>query len=497
MASPVDELFKDPEWYDIPMGRAIENLAIVREQEVASIVRMVFKDATSGGLEFKDGKDTDGGAYGDKLEPADHKKEKQIRDRTAVYLPWLFEAFEHYVANGYPVCGGIPNPTPTAHMPFVPIVWDLKQVRQRYRRFVNSATEWRMYDRTKHNTMTPGSHTEETEIKEFTVLGNSADMPSSGKPEFNSIIEALRRDIDVYTDKINNTRIADRRRAEPSGFILTEEKEIKHDDLNVHKPVKVVDATSHRASMTDSGLDSAPDTVDRARLIHLVNCHGPGSQEVSDAITHRAHEVSLLKRYRTSNERIRTLGSGQSYMAEQMAEAPSDTLEWANVRLQRVCLQFSLPLRSVTDGDTTSTAKLDMTKASPEQARMFRQSQKALRVMFSDWCTKIENFINTPVRTEERVLKRKTPPSDDETQELIELSSCTIVVKGSPLREVVNELYLNGSLKYSYYAQYESHEEEIPLSAFNAKPSIEIKDLAGVKPAESGSKPKKKKAKSS
>jgi hypothetical protein len=106
------------------------------------------------------------------------------------------------------------------------------------------------------------------------------------------------------------------------------------------------------------------------------------------------------------------------------------------------------------------------------------------------------NFINTAsfaLEVLKSARKNKQQLSSAQLREEVEV---TCSMPGQPEEETLHRLYMEGFLKYDAYLQYISCKHSIPLSMFETKPALDLKDLHGIQDPPPADGPPKKKQKS-
>lgn len=368
---------------------------------------------------------------------------------------------------------------------------------------------WRFYERVPANT-------EGCELPGFRLF-TDVFVVGTSLPDHNGNICSMMRQImetaySVYIDKVNNTKLADKERARPT--IVMQEG---GGDASGNKPLNRYGPDAVTAGEAEHRIRQ---TIEAGIKVREATCGDPNATAAS-ASNEPPNLMSLINQLTGEAEKQHkmnaatttvvkntvsfdqfSLPSGRAIASNHLAESPGDTAVFYQVFLNLVCLRHSVPPALITSADATGTAKLNADTASPETARIFRQSLAKLRRDLTYDIANIASWMYADEREKQALdhtttTFKKTGKTPDQS-ELDALTRVSVQMPAEPDRLLFIQMVKDGWIEYGKAVPSLAGFVNASPELFLRRPLIDLKDLAGVKPPDEGAaaaKPKKKKAK--
>jgi len=383
-------------------------------------------------------------------------------------------------------------------------------VRILFRADVYGTYEWQFVERVPYGT--GGGIPGERVLPGVRVVGSDLPVGSDQVGILRSKVKRLMNSVyRLYTEKIEQTSIADRERARPT--LVTNS-----------------DAAANAAALSDPNhmpagpLALMPDGMaTREDYDHMKRV----GQSVQDAncgtdASAAAAQSQTRKRLRPGEMTEYAIAEGRMLANSHLPEAPDNLLPIHNSVFEMTCLQYGMHMGMLSAGDTTGTAKLNTQQASAETGRFFREAQserkRRMELILSD--AYIHMYRDTrATKFARRYVRRnagKAPTPDEIDHHLDSTGGPVVSIPSNIPFEQIVYLIEKGFMRWPAGVDLLSNLMCVSQQAWHTKPQIAIEDIAGIpspapaaaalaapaapKPpasaaSKAGSKPKKQKTK--
>ncbi len=477
MADPLACLSGPDKWVKVNMGEAMLFERWARgNPEFQSLFNICFNGLVSGNILIETGPPKAKPKGGkDKIELPDPDQEAANHWRSRVVTSWSREKEFTRLCMGFVPVTGVPvSKTSSEHChggdQYEPVVLNLSKIEIWTKVDVYSRREWKVYE-----TATAVQLNQRRELRNIKMFGD--EWPDASGHIQSCVKRIYLHAYEPYMSKVLLTMDADRKRANP--VITTQSNERNDAQKNMSEQGPAFENTSE--------MERTPSAIKVHALVATLNSADGacGSEDV---------KRMAGKRKRANEYSIR---DGQEYVSAHLAEAPADTLSFSQHYLEVICLAFGVPMSMVSSGDATGKAKLNSETAGPETARIFREAQSERKRRIESDLQSIYRFMWTEQDLVDKSKSLKRPLDKKDVDEALQIR---VSIPANPQMEKVVEMWEKGVLKYGAMCSVLSNQLGLSVDNFNEEAGIDIKDLQGIAPPETGggaasSKPKKKKAK--
>lgn len=284
-----------------------------------------------------------------------------------------------------------------------------------------------------------------------------APDPPSPNGELRSIMALLAQDL-AYELHLQQCDIAaNLARANP--VVVSEKQQLPFDPEKLTAPT----VPGYASQSSNGGTDmNAQTTLERRQYVALQVASAFANGDWSDLDTFR-RQMTEARINNASAEQM-YLADGRKYVNTHMAESPGDmVIQFRNARMERVFTLLGVPPAMI----TARTALGTQSGAAHASMMIFENAQRHLQhfllnhmkqlysAMFSEHHT-VQSAVND--------LKNKKVLNKHRVQTQADV---TITMPSLPSQELLEILYMNGTLKYEAYCHYMGATHSIPEEYFN------------------------------
>lgn len=270
----------------------------------------------------------------------------------------------------------------------MPCVLNMYTIQTDYYMDSKSRRHWRFWDLTQ---------SPKRLLPNVIVFGRPNEMPDHlGRCQ--SVVKRLRdNEWSVFQRKLQLTKHVESERSNP--VLVSQSIEDER-----HKP----DMLSGSADVSKKQAALSAASSDRQERLHQALVTAKNSCWPSEQYSSSGDVNATVQQKRDEfvHKRLYEMSNGRHYVPATMPEVPIDLIPSKIAYFEQVCLAYRVPMSMLSSGDATGRVKLNAASASPESARIFRDSQFELKEQWQCWITEMYHHIHHAKDAAEYITKQ-------------------------------------------------------------------------------------------